>query len=625
MKYTIDISSILDVKQNPNYSITNKQWFKESELAQQILSETSWVDKLNPELSYNQRILLIRDNITEFKICPICGSQVAFRNKISDTSDYCSRSCANKSTAPIRIASKKQNSQDKRCVSLKLLKYPLACYDYKLKNNRPYNQGMRGRLLANYIWFEYRNLDLVTKCLLKYSKQRIFNIIRNDLSFLIPEFEREYQLDFNSSDRHRILKFEKEPRICPHCGNRVLNNNTFCSVPCANNHKTTDKTYLRNLSQGVSNWYKNADEDEVKDRHIKIKNSITILNSNLSVEERKEKYSNIELVYNSFDNRAQQFSHLTFLFDKDFYYSNKYLPVRCNTCGFKWEMTKSTNIGRIVCIKCNPYKKGKTQADIFDFIQSITECKMNDKSFLKDKKEIDILCIDHRLAVEYDGLLYHSYGISKYPLFHKPVVDANYHLRKTEECEAKGFQLFHIFENEWTNPIKNNIWRSLIEYKLGIKKDFSSYIIKEVEKEISDKFLNNNHLEGSSLESDISIGLYSKDELISVMEFKIISHNNYEITRWCSNLCEELESRLLRYFEDKYLPDSIIYYCNRRYEDQAKFVNVGFEFMEHIPPRCFKFKVNENILHHCDYTNYKLIDSERIIFDCGQTKFIKIY
>ena len=162
-----------------------------------------------------------------------------------------------------------------------MLKYKLECYDYKLKNNKPYNKRMYSRLLANYLWNEYKNLDLVTKALIKHSKQRIFNIIKTDLSFLITEYEKEYQLNFNSTEIFRILKFEKESRVCPHCSTKILIDNQFCSVLCSNQYKSTDETYLANLSNAVAEYYKTADKDEIKDRHDKIKITLLIYNQNI--------------------------------------------------------------------------------------------------------------------------------------------------------------------------------------------------------------------------------------------------------------------------------------------------------------------------------------------------------
>jgi hypothetical protein len=279
-KYKTDIKSVLDIKDNPNYSITNKQWFQESELAEQIKQDTEWVDELNSNFTLNQRIILIRDNIVNFKECLICKSKIKFKQQLHKTSDYCSKSCVTKSTLNIRVLKRREKSKDKKCINYRLLKYKLECYDYKLKNNKPYNKRMYNRLLVNYIWSEYNNLDLVTKALIKYSKQRIFNIIKADLNFLIPEYEKEYQLDFNSSDKHRILKFEKEPRLCKYCSNKVITDSQFCSVKCSNTFKALDPSYIQTLSKAIIKAHINFTDEEKKSKNNKISTSLIQFNKN---------------------------------------------------------------------------------------------------------------------------------------------------------------------------------------------------------------------------------------------------------------------------------------------------------------------------------------------------------
>jgi len=278
--YKTDIKTVLDTNNNPNYSITNKHWFRESELAEQIKQDTMWVNVLNPDFTLNQRIILIRDNIINFKECLMCKSKIKFAQQLHKTSDYCSKSCVTKSTLSTRVLKRRENSKDKKCINYRLLKYPLNKYDYRLKNNKPYNERMYSRLLVNYLWNEYKNLDLVTKALIKYSKQRIFNIIKSDLSFLIPEYEKEYNLDFNTTEIFRILKFEKEPRLCHHCSAKIITDNQFCSVLCSNQYKSTDEIYLANLSNSVTEYYKTADKEELKERHNKIKDTLLIYNQN---------------------------------------------------------------------------------------------------------------------------------------------------------------------------------------------------------------------------------------------------------------------------------------------------------------------------------------------------------
>ena len=73
----------------------------------------------------------------------------------------------------------------KKCINYRLLKYILVGYDYTKINNKAYNTRKYSQLFANYIWNETKSIDLVTKILLKYSKQKIFNIITNNISFLV--------------------------------------------------------------------------------------------------------------------------------------------------------------------------------------------------------------------------------------------------------------------------------------------------------------------------------------------------------------------------------------------------------------------------------------------------------
>ncbi|MFW6130771.1 MAG: hypothetical protein ACOC56_06250, partial [Atribacterota bacterium] len=53
--------------------------------------------------------------------------------------------------------------------------------------------------------------------------------------------------------------------------------------------------------------------------------------------------------------------------------------------------------------------------------------------------ELDIYLPDFNIAIEYNGLYWHSELNGK---------DRNYHLNKTNICENENIQLIHIFEDE---------------------------------------------------------------------------------------------------------------------------------------------------------------------------------
>lgn len=55
---------------------------------------------------------------------------------------------------------------------------------------------------------------------------------------------------------------------------------------------------------------------------------------------------------------------------------------------------------------------------------------------------------EKKIAIEFNGNYYHSIEAGTPP---------GYHLMKTELCEAKGYRLIHIWENEWNNETKNKL------------------------------------------------------------------------------------------------------------------------------------------------------------------------
>ena len=70
--------------------------------------------------------------------------------------------------------------------------------------------------------------------------------------------------------------------------------------------------------------------------------------------------------------------------------------------------------------------------------------------------------------------MFHSFGKSKHSMFNNyqnESKDKNKHLIKTQLCEDNNIQLFHIFENEWINPTKQEIWKNMLKNVLLLNKE----------------------------------------------------------------------------------------------------------------------------------------------------------
>ena len=279
----------------------------------------------------------------------------------------------------------------------------------------------------------------------------------------------------------------------------------------------------------------------------------------------------------------------------------------------------------------------KTQQFIFDSI-NVENKIFNDRHL---GKELDIYLPKYNLAIEYDGLMFHSEGKFIHSKFNGP--DKKYHLEKTELCLKNNIQLLHIFETE-----DLDLWLSLINSKLGLNNKIFARkcIIKELKSKETEEFLNFNHLQGFC-QAKINVGLFYEDELVSVMTFSKPRFNKkyeYELIRFASKRNYTViggASKLWKYFVNKYNPKSVITYANRRFSSGDLYYKLGFTFLEKTSPNYFYFKTNDRKLYNrikfqkknlkniLEVYDENLSEAEnmfnnnyRRIFDCGNLKFI---
>lgn len=295
----------------------------------------------------------------------------------------------------------------------------------------------------------------------------------------------------------------------------------------------------------------------------------------------------------------------------DFKYVNAKgkIKIDCPTHGTFHQMLNDHLCGK-GCPKCGIFES-KKENEIRDFIEN--ELNIKTKKIRIDNKEIDIYMPKHKLGIEFNGLYWHS-DIFK---------EKNYHLNKTELCEKHGIQLLHIFEDEWI--YKKEIVKSIIKSKLGM---FNTKIFarKCIIKELSDNiqirnFLENNHIQGF-VGSNLKIGLFYNNQLISIMTFgkKRISNGEYKILRFCNKLNTVViggADRLLNYFVKIYTPKEIITLTDRRYFNGNLFNQLGFKFVGNTQPNYFYFK------KHKILKKYRKKRSGCLkINDCGNKKHI---
>jgi len=253
------------------------------------------------------------------------------------------------------------------------------------------------------------------------------------------------------------------------------------------------------------------------------------------------------------------------------------LPYQCVRCDTAFE--DSLQDGSIPrCHRCYPLRQVHfTENEVSKFIRYDlgVEIIQNDTKVLNGK-ELDVLIPSVNVAVEFNGLYWHS------EMGSRGRIDRNYHLNKTIDCAKRGIQLLHIFEDEWVS--KKEIVKSIIARAItntSIKIGARKCKIERLSSRDANDFLNLNHIQGQHSGS-VRYGLRYKNDIVCVMTFgksRFSTNHEWEVYRLCSKIGYTIQggaSKMLRAFEQEYNPSSIITYSDKRLFTGNVYREMGF-------------------------------------------------
>jgi len=503
-------------------------------------------------------------------------------------------------------------------------------------------------------WLKENHIDLYNQ-IINYSKK--FN----------------YDLSFKEKIWFYFNKLTERPK-CKTCGKEIKFRERFdkpygdfCSLNCINNNKDEMIKRQKATFQRKYNvdFYPEHKDFLIKQRKTKLERYNNEYYNNLEKAKKtkyerygNEKYINTEKYkitcikkygvdnYSKSSNYRNQIvkKYKSLYPDINFVHVGKLMVIiKCHECGKESELTKQLlyeryKRGYSVCLHCNPIGQSNRSGyedEICEFLNSISiEHEKTTKKVLK-RKELDIFIPSHKLAIEFDGLYWHN------ELF----VTSEYHLNKTIGCQKKDIELIHIFEDEWL--FKREIVESIIKNRLG-KTDINIFArkceIKEIDSNTCKDFLINNHIQGN-VNSKIKIGLYYKNDLVSVMTFskgRIVvggKNNEWELTRFCNKINVNViggASKLFNYFLKTYSPTKIISYSDIRLFDGNLYEKLGFKRKSQSKPnywyvinnqRYHRFNFRKSILVKEGYDKNKterdIMFNRKIyrIYDCGHIKW----
>ena len=342
---------------------------------------------------------------------------------------------------------------------------------------------------------------------------------------------------------------------------------------------------------GVDNPNKNEKiKEKIKYTNIKKYNVSTPLKSKKLRDKGYQKFraKNYEILKEN----LLKFKNLNLLMTKDEFVKlqNGKIKIFCNKCKKEFE----TQFTHFDSISCNCYTNSYQENDVINWLKKLNLNIIENDRIQIAPLELDIYLPDYKLAIEFDGIYWHS------DLFK----DKNYHLNKTKLCKEKGIQLIHIFENEWIN--KQDIVKSIILAKLGKfeRRIFARKCkIKEISNNEYKEFVELNHIQGY-VPAKYRIGLFYQDELVQICSFgkSRFKKNEIELIRHCSKLNTQIIgglSKLLSYYDF----DNLITYVDLRYSNGNGYKN--WELIKQTEPNYWYWK-NGILESRMKYQKYKL-------------------
>lgn len=272
---------------------------------------------------------------------------------------------------------------------------------------------------------------------------------------------------------------------------------------------------------------------------------------------------------------------------------------------------------------------------LFDELNSTTNLvwQSSDKTLI-NPYELDIICPERNLAVEYCGLYWHS------------ELSANktrdYHLKKLNRCQKKNYNLITIFESDDITKVLDHIKSRVgLVQKIGARDCIVQELDTAIARAFNDQYHVHNHHSGS-----VNLGLYHAGELLMCLvmgKSRFSSNYQWECVRMTSRAGYQVlggASKLFKHFIRTKQPESIITFADRRFGEGKVYESCGFEFVENTGPNYWYFKKGETKLHSrvkfqkhkltelsgysSDLTEWQIMQLSGYdrIWDCGNAKWV---
>lgn len=298
--------------------------------------------------------------------------------------------------------------------------------------------------------------------------------------------------------------------------------------------------------------------------------------------------------------------------------SNQYAYFRCSSkrCNniFREKICAVTSTNGL-CPDCRNRTYSDAEKDLAEYIKNLGFNIVTNSKLTGNSQTFDIYVPERKIAIEYNGLYWHSERNGR---------GKDYHFDKLADCAKLGIRLIYIWDDLYTNHPR--LVERYLRKELGVDKlkiNFNECTIQYIDTDTAIEFLEENSMLGYRAALS-HLGIYYNGNIEGLLSFNMYNNGVCEIVQYSDihHIIGGL-SGALKYILSKNNIDTFYAVSDNTISNGKEFKDSGFEFIEALEPDYYLYS-NGNRLLREEVSEYEEYGEKSIrIYDSGKLKWRK--
>lgn len=298
--------------------------------------------------------------------------------------------------------------------------------------------------------------------------------------------------------------------------------------------------------------------------------------------------------------------------------SNQYAYFRCSSkrCNniFREKICAVTSTNGL-CPDCRNRTYSDAEKDLAEYIKNLGFNIVTNSKLTGNSQTFDIYVPERKIAIEYNGLYWHSERNGR---------GKDYHFDKLADCAKLGIRLIYIWDDLYTNHPR--LVERYLRKELGVDKlkiNFNECTIQYIDTDTATEFLEENSMLGYRTALS-HLGIYYNGNIEGLLSFNMYNNGVCEIVQY-SDIHYIIGglSGALKYILSKNNINTFYAVSDNTISNGKEFKDSGFEFIEALEPDYYLYS-NGNRLLREEVSEYEEYGEKSIrIYDAGKLKWRK--